>query len=153
MKVKDMMTRQVAMVRSNTPIDEVAKKMKSFDANVLLVQEGDKIVGVITDREIVIRATAENLDPKTTPVNKIMTAKVASCSEEEDVEEAVKLMEDRQARTLIVLNSDNKPVGVFSPCDFVVKAGNERLTWEVFGQIREPARQNRYPLGYYEWVE
>lgn len=148
-----MMTRQAAMVRSNTPIDEVAKKMKSFDVNVLLVQEGDKIVGVITDREIVIRATAENLDPKTTPVSKIMTAKVASCSEEEDAEEAVKLMEDRQARMLIVLNSDNKPVGVFSSCDLVVKAGSEHLTREAFGQIREPARQNRYPLGYYEWVE
>jgi CBS domain-containing protein len=135
------------------PINEVAKKMKSLDANVLLVQEGDKIVGVITDWEIVIRATAEDLDPKTTPASKIMTAKIVSCSEEEDVEEAAKLMEDRQARTLIVLNSDNKPVGVFSLCDLVVKTGNERLTREVFGQSREPARQNRYPLGYYEWVE
>ena len=153
MKVKDLMTRQVAMIRSDATLDGVAKRMKLLDVEVLLVQEKNQIVGIITDRDIVIKATAEGLDLKTIRVNEIMTGKIVSCSQEEDIENVVKMMEDRHVHTLIVLNSDNRPVGIFSIGDPAVNACNERLTWDVVEEIREPVRANRYPLDCYGLAE
>ncbi len=143
MKVKDIMTRQVEMAQSDVMVEEAAKKMKLHDIGVLPVQEKNQIIGVITDRDIVIRTIADGLNPKITTVRKVMTSQVVCCSENEDVEEAAKLMENKQIHRLVVLNSENKPVGILSVSDIAVKSNDSHLTWEVMEKICEPAMQHQ----------
>jgi len=137
MKVKEIMSTKVEMIQSNSTIIEAAKKMMSKDIGVLPVQEETRIVGIITDRDIIVRAIAANLDPKTTKVSKIMSRQVSSCSQDEEVEDAAKIMETKQIHRLIVLDSDNKPVGIFSVGDIAMKTSDEHLTWEVMEKISE----------------
>lgn len=143
MQVSEIMTRQIETIHSDSMVGQAAKKMKSLDVGVLPVQERDQVVGVITDRDIVVRVIAKDRDPRTTQVSKVMTREVICCSEQESVEEAAKIMEDKRIHRLIVLGSDNKPIGIFTLSDLAVKARNEHLTWEIFERIAEPACPHR----------
>ncbi len=143
MKVKEVMTKKVEMIRPDATISEAARMMKSLDIGILPVQEANKLTGIITDRDIVCRAIAAGKDPKTTLVKNAMTPEVFCCSEDEDIEEAAKLMEEKRVHRLIVLDDQNKPVGIFTLSDIAVKACDEHLSWEVLEKICEPAHPNR----------
>ncbi len=139
MQVKDVMTCDVEMVDSDATLVDVAEGMRSLDVGALPVCEDDKIVGIITDRDITIRAVAEGLDPAETLVSEIMTSDIYYCYEDNDISEAAKLMEEQSIRRLLVMDSDNNPVGFLSLGDVCVKSHDEHLSYEILEQISEPA--------------
>lgn len=143
MRVKEIMTQSAETINSGATLVEAAHKMKTLEIGALPVQEAKGLVGMITDRDITIRATAENKNPSTTRVKEIMTREVLHCFEDDDIHEAAETMEEKSIHRLLVLNSDNEPVGFVSLADFAVKSHDERLAWEILEKISEPACPHR----------
>jgi CBS domain-containing protein len=141
MRVKDVMTENPQVVRPQTSLKEVAETMKSLDVGVLPVCDNDRLVGMITDRDIVVRAEAEGLSPSAV-VDQAMTPDVTFCFEEDDLDSAVKLMEDKQIRRLPVLNTEHRLVGIVSLGDLAV-SGDQQTAGEVLERVSEPAKPNR----------
>jgi CBS domain-containing protein len=131
MKLKDVMTTPVETVSPETPIAEAAAKMRSLDVGALPVVEGQRLVGMVTDRDITIRATAEGRDPKTTPVRDCLSPDPAYGSEEQDVEEAMQLMQEKQIRRLPVLSRDKQLVGIVALADLVAEGGKKEVARTV----------------------
>src|SRR6478672_10273785 len=104
MLLKDVMTRQIAGIRPEATLQDAAAQMKSLDIGALPVCKNDQFIGMLTDRDIAIRAVADGRDPKRTCVSDAMTPQVCYCFDDDDVEEAAKLMEDRQIRRLVVMD-------------------------------------------------
>ena len=125
MKLKDIMTTQVEVVRPDTSILEAAGKMRSQDVGSLPVVEGQRLVGVITDRDITIRATAQGRDAKSTPVRDILSSELVYAFEDQDLEEAERLMQEKQIRRLPVLSRDKQLVGIVALADVVAEAGKK----------------------------
>ena len=142
MQVKDIMSSPCEKTDFNATITQVAQKMKSSDVGILPVEIGDEIVGVITDRDIVLRVLAEKLDPNMTAVNRVMSADVTTCYEDDDIRDAAKLMEDKQIRRLIVLDRNDSLSGILSVADFAVRGKDEHLSYEVLEKVCEPARSS-----------
>ena len=139
MKVKDVMTEGAACVTPSTSLQQAARKMKALDVGPLPVCEGDHPVGMITDRDITVRATAEALPPRLAPVRDVMTPGVVSCFEDQDVDEAARLMTEHQVHRLVVLNRDQRLVGIVSLGDLAVETGDEKLAGRTLEQVSLPA--------------
>jgi len=143
MKLKDIMTAQVECVRPGDTLQAAARKMKSLDVGPMPVcGDNDKIVGMLTDRDITIRATAEGLDPKTARVQDAMSEQVIWCFEDEDTDEAAKVMQERQVRRLLVMNRDKRLVGIVSLGDLATEAKKKRAG-AVLQDVSEPSRPRR----------
>ncbi len=143
MKISEIMTSSVEIISADATIEQAAEKMRSLDVGMLPVYEGDRMIGTITDRDITIRVTAEGLDPTTTSVSEAMTEGVVHCREDESIERAAELMEERQIRRLVVVDEDNRPVGIVSLGDLAVRVHDDRLTGEVTERVSEPAKIRR----------
>ena len=144
MQVNEVMTRGVACVRPNDTIAAAAQKMKDLDVGVLPVcGDHDRLVGMITDRDITTRATAGCCDPGGTCVRDAMTPHIVYVFEDQDVKEAARLMEENQIRRLVVLNRDLRLVGIISLGDLAVKTRDEGLSGETLEQVSEPAQPRR----------
>jgi CBS domain-containing protein len=143
MELREIMTRDVEVVSSAASLKDAASKMKSLDVGLIPVCDGDRLQGMLTDRDITIRATAEGRDPKTTKVNEVMSTDVAYCLEEQEVEEAASLMEARQIRRVPILNQDKRLVGIVSLADIAVHVRDRELSGETLEEISEPAEPRR----------
>jgi len=135
MHVKDIMTRDVATVAPHTVLQEAAAKMKALDVGLLPVCEGDRLVGMVTDRDITVRAVSEGADAGSHRVRDVMTSDVVYCYEDQDVQEAARLMEEKQVRRLVVLTRDKRLVGVVSLGDLAVQTGDERMAGEALENV------------------
>jgi len=113
--------------------------MKVLNVGSVPVCDHDRLVGVITDRDITIRGTAAGSDPRKTRVADLMTPEVIYCYDDQGLSEVAKLMEERQVRRILVLSRDKRLVGIVSLGDVAVKSGDERLSGEVLEQVSEPA--------------
>ena len=113
MKINEIMTCDVETISPDKTICDAAKIMEEIDCGALLVNEGDRLIGVITDRDIAIRAVAEGLGVET-PIRYIMSKNVLYCYEDEDVQQVAENMADEQVRRLPVLNRNKRLVGVVS---------------------------------------
>jgi CBS domain-containing protein len=122
---------------------EAAQKMAALDVGPLPVCTGDKLVGMLTDRDITVRATAEGRDPKTTRVSEVMTPDVLYAFEDQDISEAARLMADHQIRRLVVLNRDKHLVGIVSLGDLAVQTGDVLQAGETLERVSEPAEPQR----------
>src|SRR5687768_16981474 len=100
MLLRDVMTPGIADIPPQATLAEAAQRMKSLDVGALPVCDNDRLVGMITDRDITVRAVANGCDPRNTPVEHAMSADVFYCYEDEPVESAAKLMEEKQIRRL-----------------------------------------------------
>jgi len=138
MQVKDVMTRGAECVTPSTSLREAASKMKTLDVGPLPVCDSDQLVGMITDRDITVRATAEGLPPGLGQVRDVMTPEVVYCFEDQDVQEAAKLMKEHQIRRLVVLNSDKRLAGIVSLGDLAVETGDENLAGKTLEQVSLP---------------
>src|SRR5690242_2022236 len=98
MWIRDIMTRDVECVGPDDTLQEAALKMKELDVGPMPVCDHDRIAGMLTDRDITIRAVAEGRDPRSTRVRDVMTRDVVACCEDDAVEEAARLMQERQIR-------------------------------------------------------
>jgi len=138
MQLKDIMTSQVEVVQPETTLQIAAQKMLQFDVGPLPVCEGEHLVGMITDRDITTRAVAEGCDPKTTPVRQAMTPDILYCFEDQDVEDAAKIMERHQIRRLPILNREKRLVGIVSLGDLALNTADQQRVGEVLEQVSEP---------------
>ena len=138
MKVNEIITHDPQVIRPETALIEAAQKMKSLDIGMLPVCDGDRLVGVITDRDITVRGVAQGYDPKTARVQEVMTPEVIYCFDDEDVKDVAKKMEEKQVRRLPVLNREKRLVGIVSLGDLAVRTGKEKLAGEVLERVSEP---------------
>ena len=113
MKISEIMTRNVQTVRPEQSIQEVASLMSRIDSGALRVEENDRLVGMVTDRDIALRAVAEGLGCDT-PVRQVMSGNVCYCFEDEDVQHVAQNMADIQKRRLPVLSREKRLIGVVS---------------------------------------
>lgn len=143
MHVKEIMTSQFEMIDATRSLNEAAEKMESLNVGVLPIREGTKIIGLITDRDIVVRGLARQRDPSSTQVKEIISSHLISCSEDDSVEEAVRLMEDNKVRRLLVCNQDRTPTGIVSLGDIAAKTSQEELVGAALESISEPAAPSR----------
>jgi CBS domain-containing protein len=139
MKVKDVMTTSVECVRPETTLQEAAAKMKSLNVGSLPVCEGDRPIGIVTDRDIVVRAIAEGRDPRTARVPEVMTAEVVSVPETADVKDAARLMKDRQIRRIVVIDPNKRVVGIVSLGDIAVDAHDDKMSGDVLEKVSKDA--------------
>jgi CBS domain-containing protein len=114
------------------------EKMRGLDVGSLPVCQDDRLIGMVTDRDITIRGIAEGRQPDQTSVQEVMTGEVVSVLEDQDVEEAANLMEERQIRRLPVVDHEQRLVGIVSLGDLAVYAGDTRLSGEVLERVSEP---------------
>jgi CBS domain-containing protein len=145
MQIKQAMTRGVEVVRPGDTLQQAARKMKSLDVGALPVCDGDRLVGMITDRDIIVRATAEGRDPRTTPAKEAMTPEVVYVFEDQDIEQAASVMKERQLRRLAVLDRNKRLVGILSLGDVAEETDDEELSGEVLERVSEPSRPARGP--------
>ena len=143
MQVREIMTCTVESISSGANLVEAARKMRALEVGALPIWESDELIGMITDRDITIRAVAEEKNLSATSVKDIMTSEVCCCFETDDIHEAGRMMEENSIHRLLVVNSSNQPVGFVSLSDMAVKSHDEHLAYEVLEKISEPACPHR----------
>ena len=139
MKLQEVMTRNVECIPPQTSLTQAAQKMNALDVGSLPVCDNDRLTGIITDRDIAIRAVAEGRDPNQTTARECMTSQLIYCFEDEDVSEAARIMEVRQIRRLPVLSRNKRLVGMVSLGDIATRVQDDRLSGEVLEKVSEPA--------------
>ena len=136
MKIRDAMSRDVSLTAPDQTIREAAGRMAQLDAGVLPVGDKDKLIGVITDRDIAVRAVAEGKGP-TTLVREVMSQEVLYCYDDQDLEEVAKNMADVQVRRMPVVSRDKRLVGIISLADIAQK-GSARTAGRAVTGISQP---------------
>ena len=136
MKVKDAMTSEVRMVSPAQTIRDAAKLMAELDVGALPVAEHDRLVGMITDRDIAVRAVAEGL-PVETPISKIMSHEVLYCFDDQRLEEVTRNMGEVQVRRLPVVNRDKRLVGIVSFAD-LARSEQPTTVGRAVSHVSEP---------------
>ncbi len=137
MLVRDIMTGNPEVVSPGDTLEQAARKMEELNVGPLPVCEGIRLVGMLTDRDITVRATAAGCDPKTTLVCDAMSQEVVSCYEDQDVREAAELMKQRQVRRLTVMSRANQLVGMLSLGDLATEAGDPGQPGEVLKKVSD----------------
>ena len=120
MKIRDVMTRDAALTSPDDTLQHAARTMKEGDCGILPVAEGDRLGGMITDRDIAVRGIAEGKGPHA-KVREAMTAEVKYCFEDEDAEHVAENMADIQVRRLPVMSRDKRLIGIVSLSDLARK--------------------------------
>jgi CBS domain-containing protein len=141
MRVSEAMTREVRIATPGQSIRDVAKIMGEIDAGSMPVGENDRLVGMITDRDIAIRAVAQGKGPDT-PVREVMSQEVKYCYEDEDLEHVAKNMGDIQVRRLPVVNRDKRLVGIVSLAD-VAQNEDTETTGEATAGVSQRGGKHR----------
>jgi CBS domain-containing protein len=137
--LRDIMTRNVETIHPDALLKTAAEQMKKRNVGVLPVSDGHTLLGMLTDRDIAIRSTAEAYDPMQTTVRNAMTPEVITCFEDQTVEEAARLMEEKRIRRLPILNRDWKLVGIVSLGDLAVDMQGTEIAGEVLERVSEPS--------------
>ena len=137
-RICDAMTRNVELTTPDATLQEAARRMRDSGVGILPVGENDRLRGVITDRDIAVRAVANARDPKSTRVRDAMTPQVIYCFEDQPISEAAELMEKKAVHRLIVLNRRKRMVGMISLDDLARLPGEARRVGEVLERVAEP---------------
>jgi CBS domain-containing protein len=133
--VKQIMTYDVETISPGATLQAAAKKMVSHNVGILPVLDEGTLVGVLTDRDIVLRAVAEALRPEMTRVRNVMTQKPVFCYEDQDIAEAALLMQKHLLHRIIVLDRQYRVVGLLSLSDFATKVKDERFAGHVLNKV------------------
>ena len=142
-KLREIMTRNVEIIAPKTTVQEAAKKMKDLNVGAIPVCDGDKLAGMITDRDLVVRVLAEGRNPKTVPVSDAISTDVVFCFEDDDVERASQLMAQHQIRRLPIMSSRKRLVGMVTLGDLAVHGKNPEVSGGVLQQVSTPAHPTR----------
>jgi CBS domain-containing protein len=128
MKVKDVMHKGVDWVSPDTPVAELAKLMRDHDVGAIPIGENDRLVGMVTDRDIVCKGLAQdNFDTRSTTARDVMTAEIHCCREDEDLTKAVRHMDELKVRRLPVINKNKRMIGILSLGDVSRSASADLL--------------------------
>lgn len=142
MKIREIMTPDAQCVGPDETLVDAASLMRQLDVGVLPVCAETKVVGMITDRDITVRAVADARDPGATKVREIMSPGSVSVFEDDDVDEAVRVMEEHQVRRAPVFNHEERLVGIVSLGDIAVDA-SAALSGEALKRVSQPAEPVR----------
>jgi CBS domain-containing protein len=137
-KIKEIMTDQVAYLNPNANLVEAAQLMQKHDVGVLPVCQGQEVLGIVTDRDIVVRNIAHGQDPKTTPVKNVMTSDVKMVSPEMSLDQAAEVMADHQIRRLPVVDNQ-RIVGMVALGDLATQAKYDVELGMTLGKISTPS--------------
>ena len=138
MDLKSVMTPNPATCTPQTPLREVARLMVQFDCGQIpVVDESQKPVGVVTDRDIAVRIVAEGRDPASAVASDCMSTPVTTIREDGSLNEACDLMESSQIRRLLVVDAQGRVCGIIAQADLAL-SGRDRKTAEVVKQVSEP---------------
>jgi len=143
MKVKQIMTTDVKVIAPDALIARAAQDMRALGIGSLPVCDGERLVGMITDRDITVRAVAEGRDPERTQVQECMSPGVAYCFEDEELEQAQDTMKENQVRRLPVVSREKKLVGILAIGDLAIKTDEVKEVGSTVQEISElPKRVN-----------
>ena len=132
--VREVMTSKLCSIDTDKSITYAAKMMRDEDVGLAPIVEGDRLVGVLTDRDIAVRVVAEGRDPEQVKVTEVASRDVVTLDPQQDLDEALRLMAQHQVRRLPVVEEDGRLVGVVAQAD-VAQQADERKTGEVVEQI------------------
>jgi CBS-domain-containing membrane protein len=138
MKVRDIMTASVDSIESADTIAYAARRMAEDDVGVLPVLSFGELVGIVTDRDIVVRGLAAGVHPDNS-VSRIMTENVASCAPDDDIESVLALMSREQIRRMPVCNDRNELVGIVALADLAERDPDKKEVTETLADICEPS--------------
>ena len=133
-KVHEVMTDRPRAVTPETTVSEAAQLMKSDDIGSLPILEGEQLTGMVTDRDIVIRAIAEGKDPRGMPVREVASRELVTVHADDDLSDALMLMASRQVRRLPVVDENNRLVGVLAQADIAASA-KEKDVGEMIEEV------------------
>lgn len=141
MQVSKIMTPDCQLIDPNTSVRDAAKRMRDEDIGALPVGENDRLIGMVTDRDIAMRSVAEDKRPGTTSVRDVMSKKVFYIFDDDELEKAAHCMADHQVRRLPVLNHDKRLVGIVSMADLALTGDDaEKIALEG---VSEPSTASR----------
>jgi CBS domain-containing protein len=132
--IRDAMTSNPRGVEASTPVIEAARLMKSEDVGSVPVVEGNRLVGMVTDRDIVIRVVAEAKDPQSSTAGEVASRDLVTIDPQQDLDEALRLMAQHQVRRLPVVEEDGRLVGILAQAD-VAKEGSDAKTGQLVEEI------------------
>jgi CBS domain-containing protein len=141
MQIKEAMTRDVDMADPDMTIDKAAKLMAKDDIGFLPVSENDRLIGMLTDRDIAVRAVARGKDASRTKVRDVMTDHVLYCYEDEGIDTAAENMANLQIRRMPVVNRDKRLVGIISLADIARKCDSKEAS-HALKHIAKPTRES-----------
>ena len=132
--VREVMSSKLCSIDTDKPVAYAAKMMRDEDVGIAPIVEGDRLVGVLTDRDIAVRVVAEGRDPEQVKVTEVASRDVVTLDPQQDLDEALRLMARHQVRRLPVVEEDGRLVGVVAQAD-VAQHADEQRTGEVVEQI------------------
>jgi CBS domain-containing protein len=135
-QVRELMTENPRTISAGDSITDAAKLMREEDAGIAPIVDGDRLIGVLTDRDIAIKIVAEGKDPQSTKAKDVASKNLVTIDPQQDLDEALRLMAQHQVRRLPVVEEDGKLVGIVAQADVARHASAER-TGEVVEQISE----------------
>ncbi|HEY8555642.1 MAG TPA: CBS domain-containing protein [Burkholderiales bacterium] len=135
MQARDIMSRNIRIIPTGTSLRAAAELMRQMDVGILPVSEKGRIVGMLSDRDIAVRAVAEGADPGATSAGEVMTGNVVSCYEDEDARSVAQLMSERGVRRVVVVNRKDEAVGIVSVDDLAMHPETRALADEVIGRF------------------
>jgi len=144
MNVGDAMTARPRCAAPDTPLSQVAELMESQDVGAIPILDGDRLVGMITDRDIVVRAVAKDKDPRGMPSREIWSGELITVKPDQDLSDALQLMARHQVRRLPVVDDENRLVGVVSQADIALDA-QDTSVGEMVAEISKPPQGTRQP--------
>lgn len=138
-KVMEVMTKDVESINPDASLKDAAEKMRTLNVGPLPVVEGDNLMGIITDRDIVVRAVSKGMDPNNTRVSEAMTDDVEYVYENDDIGKVAQKMKDEQIRRILVVNQDKKLVGIVALGD-LAEAMDTQEAGKTLESISEPSQ-------------
>jgi len=127
----------VECVGPDATLQEATKKMRDRDIGPLPVCDNDRLAGVVTDRDITVRATAEGLDPKKTRVKDVLSPEVIYCYDDDDIQAASRIMQEKQVRRILVLNRAKRLVGIVSLGDVATETVDRDLSGKTLERVSQ----------------
>jgi len=137
--VMEVMTKDVEVIGPDDTLKDAAEKMRTLNVGPLPVCQGDKLMGIITDRDIVVRAVSKGLDPNNTRVSEAMTDEIECVYEDDDISMVARKMKDEQIRRILVVNRDKKLVGIVALGD-LAESMDTQEAGKMLESISEPSQ-------------
>ena len=136
-RVHEVMTERPRCVTPDTPVSDAAQLMVAEDVGALPILDGDQLIGMVTDRDIVVRAVAQGKDPKGMPVRAVASEDLVTLHPDDDLSDALRLMASHQVRRLPVVDEDSRLLGIVSQAD-VASEAREKAVGEMVEDISRP---------------
>ncbi len=149
MLVKEIMTSRAESIRPGETLQAAARRMRELGVGALVVCDDDEVLGIVTDRDVVVRSTAEGISPADAHVRSAMTPQVIECCEDDELETAATRMSRGAVRRLVVVDASKRLVGMLSVDDIALRS--PALAGEIVEHVREPERPLR--RGPWPWWE